>query len=505
MGIPDIDLNSPFYVLTNKVDPNSTLPVVTIGGQTYNLVAASFLPNPTGQSPYVVDPNQQNLNPDGSSATAALQIYQYNSSGELVPVQNPSNYLVFPADFSLASAQTFASNVFAQLHVGAILPAAALMYEAFKEGGLLDLQRNYDGQTWDINPNMNVQAFQDAASWTLGFVAQQAGLGATIAIGAGGLYNEFENHQWLPGSNYNSINAGANFGSSLPSGSINTDVFDLSVAGLTIDGGSALIPGNNNQITLSGLNDTLTLSGSNDTFNLTGPGLSGALTLSGNATVTIGPTGSTLVQTGNGNNTITGTIPGLTLDLGNGNNLVGSVGPGTIVNVQSNGVDQFVPSADELINGSTASDQLIGGNGVLHGAVGEVGSQDPWVVGPNQVRYSINTDGDLVVQTPFEAAMNNGMTFISGYVGGPDVPLSEQTDGIFVGLAKIEVSLLVDLTRPFNEDIPTWFKLGNELYYTLTGTTIFNADPLVFDLTGGGINLTALSSVAPKLDVEDTG
>ncbi|HEY6618660.1 MAG TPA: hypothetical protein VIY68_03865 [Steroidobacteraceae bacterium] len=212
-----------------------------------------------------------------------------------------------------------------------------------------------------------------------------------------------------------------------------------------------------------------------------------------------------LVDLGNGNDTITSTVPGLTIDLGNGNNLVGSVGPGTIVNVQSNGVDQFIPSADVLINGSTASDQLIGGNGVLHGAVGEVGSQDPWVVGPNQARYSINVDGDLVVQTPFEAAMNNGMTFISGYVGGPDVPLSEQTDGIFVGLAKIEVSLLVDLTRPFNEDIPTWFKLGNELYYTSTGTTIFNADPLVFDLTGGGINLTALSSVAPMLDVEDTG
>jgi hypothetical protein len=55
MNMDNVDPNSPFYVLTNAVDPNSSFPVVTIGGRNFNLVPASFLPNPTGQTQYVVD------------------------------------------------------------------------------------------------------------------------------------------------------------------------------------------------------------------------------------------------------------------------------------------------------------------------------------------------------------------------------------------------------------------------------------------------------------------
>jgi hypothetical protein len=213
-----------------------------------------------------------------------------------------------------------------------------------------------------------------------------------------------------------------------------------------------------------------------------------------------------LVEVGNGNNTITSSIPGLTIDLGSGNNDVGSVAQGTIVNAQSSGTDQFELSADELITGSTDTDELLAGGNVLHGAVGEIGSESPWVVAANDVRYGINVDGDLVVQDPYEAASGGGMTFVQGYQGGPSVPLADQTDGIYVGLAQIQVSLLIDLVRPFNSTIQNMFKLGNELLFTEGGQPIFHTDPLVFDLTGAGINLTALSDGAsPMLDMEGTG
>jgi hypothetical protein len=488
MNMGDVDPNSPFYVLAKGVDPNSPFPVVTIGGNNYNLVPASFLPNPTGQSPYVVDQyylENNGLSPAQNAQDPTLQIYQYDSSGRLVAVANPQDYLIVPTDFSIGRALAFAGmiqDILPHDYAGGI----GVWFQAFKPGGPEDLQRNYDGQKWDINKLMFVPAFQNAASWYYGFVAQESGLGLSVAIGGAKLNAWIKSGPALPQSDINEINAGAAFGTSLGRQGLSTDTVTFASSGASTYNGSAIFPGNT-QVTLSGYNDTLNFTGSNS--SLTIASTNGTLTLaSGSATVNVGQNGI-VAQTGNGNNTLTGTIAGLTLDLGSGNNFVGSVAIGTIVNAQNSGVDQFVPSADELITGSTAQDQIVAGNNVLHGAVGQVGSQDPWVVGPNQVKYGFNQQGDLVIQTPYEAAFNNGMTFIQGYVGGPGVPYADQTDGILVSLAKITSSLLIDLTRPFIEDIPDWFKLGNELYYTATGKTIFNADPLVFDLTGGGTGI----------------
>src|SRR5580692_10173279 len=103
---PAVDPTSTFYVLAKGVDPSSPFPAVTIGATPQNLVPAAFLANPTGSSPYVVDPNAQN-NSSGSVANSGEQIYQYNSSGVLVPVSNPNNYLIVPQGFTLASTADF--------------------------------------------------------------------------------------------------------------------------------------------------------------------------------------------------------------------------------------------------------------------------------------------------------------------------------------------------------------------------------------------------------------
>jgi hypothetical protein len=65
---------------------------------------------------------------------------------------------------------------------------------------------------------------------------------------------------------------------------------------------------------------------------------------------------------------------------------------------------------------------------------------------------------------------------------------------------------LIDLVRPFNSTIQNMFKLGNELLFTEGAQPIFHTDPLVFDLTGASINLTALTEgTSPMLDMEGTG
>jgi hypothetical protein len=208
------------------------------------------------------------------------------------------------------------------------------------------------------------------------------------------------------------------------------------------------------------------------------------------------------VDFGNGNDTVDSDVTNLVINFGNGKDLLKQAGRGTIVNA-GQGLDTFHLSNDILIVGAKPTDQIVDANGnALHGAVGQIGSESPWIVGSDDMSYGVNAQGQLAIKD------NQGnITYIAKYQGGPNVPFSQQTAGIYVGLASFSVSMLVDLKRPYNENIPTTFKLGNQLYFTETGKTIFNQsyDPLVFDLTGGGINLTGVSTAAPLFDANRTG
>ena len=191
----------------------------------------------------------------------------------------------------------------------------------------------------------------------------------------------------------------------------------------------------------------------------------------------------------------------VTIDLGSGKNIVGHVGEGAIVNANGGTQDRFVMSNDELITGSTPTDQIFSAGGILlKGAVGQIGSSDPWIVGPDGTKYGFNQQGDLVIQD-----LLGNDTYVSGYQGGPGVDYSQQTDGIFVGLSQGQAQMLLDLERPFMSYISTIFKVGQEILYTKSGLKFFNVDPLVFDLTGNGINLTPVSTAAPMLDMQGTG
>jgi hypothetical protein len=86
------------------------------------------------------------------------------------------------------------------------------------------------------------------------------------------------------------------------------------------------------------------------------------------------------------------------------------------------------------------------------------------------------------------------------------VPVSQQTDGIFVGRGSLKSSRLVDLKRPAIEEDANVFKFANEIAYVRLGHSVYpgNDDPLVLDLTGNGVNLTGESSAAPMFDMQGT-
>jgi hypothetical protein len=158
-------------------------------------------------------------------------------------------------------------------------------------------------------------------------------------------------------------------------------------------------------------------------------------------------------------------------------------------------------SDDELIVGAKPTDQILADGILLRGAVGYLGSEDPWIVGPNGTKYGLNQLGDLEIQ---DTAADT--TFVANYQGGPDLPFNQQTAGIFVGLDKSFAERLLDLLNdPHPDNIQKTFKAGNEQLYVRTGMTFFNNDPLVFDLSGTGIDLTAQSEAAPMLDMRGTG
>jgi hypothetical protein len=211
------------------------------------------------------------------------------------------------------------------------------------------------------------------------------------------------------------------------------------------------------------------------------------------------------LNVGNGNDKVRSDVVNLTINLGNGTDTIYTVGPGTVVNAGS-GKDTFMVSNDELIagTGGNTNDVIITQGGlILHGFVGPINSDSPWITSIyNGVSYGLNSEGQLAIKDTL-----GNITYVAGYTGGTNVPLSQQTDGIFVGRGSLKSSRLADLKRPAIEEDANVFKFANEIAYVRLGHPEYpgNDDPLVLDLSGNGVNLTGETSVSPMFDMNGTG
>src|SRR5579883_3061384 len=255
------------------------------------------------------------------------------------------------------------------------------------------------------------------------------------------------------------------------------------------------------------------------------------------------------VDFGNGNDTLESDVINLRVNFGNGNDTLLHAGAGSIINLGT-GVDKIAISNDTLVSGATANDIIATADGhVEHGAVGSLNSESGWIVGPDGMRYGLDTQGDLLIKD----ALGNIMT-ITNYQGGYNVGLSQQTAGIFVGRAAVNAYRLLEPKpdTPF-DNIGTTFEMGRALWFTEsgfggnqdgsggsgdsggssgdsggssggtggssggTGGSSTGGMPgpaggqdaaagvLVLDLDGSGIRLTAESGAAPMFDMFGSG
>jgi hypothetical protein len=210
--------------------------------------------------------------------------------------------------------------------------------------------------------------------------------------------------------------------------------------------------------------------------------------------------------TGNGNDSIGGTGPA-EIDLGKGNDFV-LPGFGSIVNADGDptrGQDVIFTANDVQLNNLQAQDRInLLGITDLTGGIQWKGLESPFAYG-TFARYGINQNGELVIQTYLG---RDGQTmFVSNYHGGPGVPISQETAGIFIAQASIGVKFLLDPTLPQGWLTGT-LDLMKALLKASLGPDVLSKigiDPLVFDLTGNGINLTDLSSVSPRFDMNGNG
>src|SRR5579883_976103 len=254
---------------------------------------------------------------------------------------------------------------------------------------------------------------------------------------------------------------------------------------------------------------------------------------------------------GGGNDTVDSDVKNLKVDLGSGTYNIKHLGEGSIVNNGGGGsvgkagsgkLTQVI-SNDVLITGASASNTIIAtaDDHVEHGAVGSLNSESGWIVGPDGVRYGLDTEGDLEVKDAV-----GDITTVANYTGGYNVGLSQQTAGIFVGRAQENAYRLLEPKpdTPFN-NISTTFEMGRALWFTESGfggnqggsggsaggsggssggtggssgtgsssggapgpsgAQDAAAGVLVLDLDGSGIRLTAKSGAAPMFDMFGTG
>jgi Ca2+-binding RTX toxin-like protein len=214
--------------------------------------------------------------------------------------------------------------------------------------------------------------------------------------------------------------------------------------------------------------------------------------------------GFVVVNAGNGDDTIGGAGPGQ-INLGTGTDVV-LPGFGSVVNAssdQTRGQDVIFTNNDVQLNNLLPQDRLsLLGITDLTGGLQWKGSESPFAYG-TFARYGINQNGELVVQDYLTAG---GQTmFVAGYHGGPGVPVSQETAGIFIAQASIGASLLLKAPAGW---LTGTLDLMKDLLKESLGPDVLSKigiDPLVFDLTGDGINLTDLSSVSPRFDMNGNG
>jgi hypothetical protein len=222
---------------------------------------------------------------------------------------------------------------------------------------------------------------------------------------------------------------------------------------------------------------------------------------SGNTTLEGSAANNVAVNLGNGDNAILNTGLDTTVNLGNGTDVVDHAGEGSVVNV-GQGVNTINAAMNDVeITGATAQDIFtLFGIDDLTGASGWKGQQSPWVTNAlDGVSYAIDSAEDLVID------FANMLLTVTGYGATESLNQAQDIGHILLDDVSLSSSLLLKLPSGIAW-LQTQFQFVNAESKATDGHVIYGGvDPLVFDLTGAGINLTAESSASPVLDMNGNG
>jgi hypothetical protein len=247
------------------------------------------------------------------------------------------------------------------------------------------------------------------------------------------------------------------------------------------------------------LEDTV---GKSNSINITNNG--GGDTITDSDGLNIVAVGFDTIDFGIGNDTINSDVIDLTLNFGNGaNDTLTHAGPGSVAEAGL-GSDTFDISNDVLITGAGPQDRIAYDGNDVFGALAWNSTQGGWAYNDYGygVGYGINKLGDLVIKTP---GANPALMYLANYVGGPGVPVSEETAHIFVGVASEGAYRLLG-PHPNVDFVWSQFNLANAMFKVDTGYSYWlGADPLVLDLTGNGLDLIGESDVSPIYDIYKDG
>jgi Ca2+-binding RTX toxin-like protein len=197
-----------------------------------------------------------------------------------------------------------------------------------------------------------------------------------------------------------------------------------------------------------------------------------------------------------GNNTITSSVAGLTINLGTGNNTVTATGPGTIV--KSGGGENKIEASHNgqlLFENASTADRITYYGSTLTGGVHWGGSESPYAYGIHGDRYGRNQQGDLVI---LDGSGNE--TFIPRFNFSTDG--TNLTAGLYVIDVHFEIRKGNIWTTGF-EAAAMMLKSLKQIGRALHGTPLHGTDPLVLDLDGNGIPLTGREISGVSFDINN--
>ncbi len=168
--------------------------------------------------------------------------------------------------------------------------------------------------------------------------------------------------------------------------------------------------------------------------------------------------------------------------------------------------DTFLFSHNTLIEDANGEDRISAfGAFDLHGGFRSKDSEDPWAYGASFFRYGMNGVGELVIENVIGNQLGWGATYVANANVSPFIAQSERSAGIMVFEYEAEAVLLIN--NDTGKGLYEFYELVfGYMFKALLGTSYFaGVDPLVLDLDGDGLELTARTNLSPVFDLDGDG